>query len=685
MTAEVFRDPWGVPHLRADSVDELAQLQGRNAATDRAWQLEWNRHRAEGRTAELVGAAGLTWDRFARTALIDATARRCFDRLDERNRRWCERFVDGVNDGLADGAAGAHEFVALEIGPGRWQPWTPLAVFWVQQLLFGGYPYKLWRRHVADRIDPEAPSWLDAGVVDSPGSNAWAVGGERTVSGLPIIAGDPHRTVDFPGVYQQVRLACPDFDVVGFSFPGVPGIQHFGHAGTVAWAITNASADYQDLFLEELSRTADGLVARGPSGPEPVQHSEELIVVRDGAPQPVQIIITERGPVIIDEPDGPTISLRTPSAVDGDLGFGALLPLLHSRSVADVESAMNQWVEPVNSAVVADRSGRISHLVPGRVPRRDATNLEVPVPAWESRYGWQPNYPPMPVDPVADLVVNANDRGSGGGLGRYYSANWRVDRIRTLLGEVAPGTADVAAMPAIHRDVWSGPATRAQRLIAAVAVDGPAKLIKDEILAWDARMTADSRPALLYASWRAAMVDWMLAQEAFAGLTDPEPLPAVYDATMAVRTRVGYAFDAICRNADRFSLDLDSGTSRSLHAVAADPPTGVWGDAHRLAPLHGLTGLADDHVPPMPRPGLAGDANTVRSTHSTPGLTHRCSMASMARYVWDLADRSASRWVVPFGASGRPDSPHYIDQNDDWVAGELRPVIIDWDKLIKES
>ncbi|SDS21210.1 penicillin acylase family protein [Microlunatus soli] len=685
MTAEVFRDPWGIPHLRADSVDELAHLQGRNAATDRAWQLEWNRHRAEGRTAELIGAPGLVWDRFARAAVIDATAQRCYQGLDERSRRWCERFVDGVNAGLAGGASGAHEFTVLDITPGRWQPWTPLAVFWVQQLLFGGFPYKLWRRHVADRIGPEAPGWLDAGAVDSPGSNAWAIGGERTASGLPIIAGDPHRTADFPGVYQQVRLACAEFDVFGFSFPGVPGIQHFGHAGSVAWAITNASADYQDLYLEELSRTANGWVARGPAGPEPVQHRQEMIMVRDGDPEPVQIKITERGPVIIDEPAGPTISLRTPSAVDGDLGFGALLPLLHSRSVADVEAALGRWVEPVNSAVVADRHGRIRHLVPGRVPRRDPANLEVPVPAWEDRFGWQSGYVPMPVDPVDDLVANANDRGSGGGLGRYYSANWRVDRIRTLLDRIAPGTADVAAMPTIHRDVWSGPAARAQRLLAEITVDGAEKLIKDQILAWDARMDADSRPALLYAAWRAAMVDWLLTQDVFAGLADPEPLPAVYAATMAVRTRVGYAFDAICRNADRFGLDLATGIITALRQVAADPPTGVWGEEHRLAPLHGLTGLADDHVPPMPRPALAGDANTVRSTHSTPGVTHRCSMASMARYVWDLADPSASRWVVPFGASGRPDSPHYVDQNDAWVVGDLQPVIIDWEKLIKET
>jgi penicillin amidase len=56
----------------------------------------------------------------------------------------------------------------------------------------------------------------------------------------------------------------------------------------------------------------------------------------------------------------------------------------------------------------------------------------------------------------------------------------------------------------------------------------------------------------------------------------------------------------------------------------------------------------------------------------------------MARYVWDLADRSASRWVVPFGASGRPGDPHHVDQTGLWAAGELAPVVTDWDRLVPD-
>lgn len=685
MVAEVFRDAQGVPHLRAHSVEALARLQGRTAAQDRAWQLEWNRSRAEGRTAEIIGSSGLTFDRFARRAEIDAVGRRCFERLDEPTRSFVTAFVDGVNSGLGRGAAGAYEFESLGVGTGQWQPWTPLSVFAVQQLTFGGFGYKLWRRHVSQRLGAEAIDLLDSEIPDSIGSNAWALHGTRTASGSPIIAGDSHRQLDFPGPYQQVRLACSEFDVFGFAFPGVPGIQHFAHAGEVAWAITNAMSDYQDLYEEELQRSGEQVTARGPAGTEPVRRRVETISVRDGADEEIEILITNRGPVIIGDETGPALSLRTPTMVENDLGFAALLPLLRARSVDDVVTAMASWVEPVNSALIADRSGQVRHVVAGRFPLRDERNIDVPVPAWDPRYAWTGEYAAMPVDVVDDLVANGNDRSSGGGLGKYYAPGWRAGRVTARLHELAAGTADVDAMEAIHGDVDLGTARLAQDLLRRVDVDGPAQVVKDEILAWDGRMGADSRAALLYASWRAALAEWIADQPAFVALRDPELLPGVFATTLNVRVRIAAAVDAVCRNAGRVDLDLDEGVRSALAAVAADLPHGSWGDVHRLAPVHGLIGLANDHVPPLPDAALAGDGNCVRATHSTPGITHCCSMSSVTRYVWDLDDRSNSRWVVPFGASGRPGDVHHVDQTDAWARAELYPVVLDWSQLIKEG
>ena len=73
--------------------------------------------------------------------------------------------------------------------------------------------------------------------------------------------------------------------MVGLAFPGVPGLPHFGHAGPVAWAITNAMADYQDLYREQLRRDGDAALVREarPAG-NPRPAPPRTIEVRGGPP-----------------------------------------------------------------------------------------------------------------------------------------------------------------------------------------------------------------------------------------------------------------------------------------------------------------------------------------------------------------------------------------------------------------
>ena len=120
---------------------------------------------------------------------------------------------------------------------------------------------------------PPSPDLLDEALSDieghlgflaevEPGSNAWAVSGRRTAHGGAVICNDSHRALDTPNVYWQSRVTCPDFDVTGATFPGLPGFPHFGFNGSVAWAITHGDADTQDLYLERF----DGTRYRTPDG-----------------------------------------------------------------------------------------------------------------------------------------------------------------------------------------------------------------------------------------------------------------------------------------------------------------------------------------------------------------------------------------------------------------------------------
>ncbi|MCT7357102.1 penicillin acylase family protein, partial [Streptomyces sp. 15-116A] len=306
MAGEIFRDAWGIPHLRAGSALELARVQGRVTALDRAWQLEAERHRLQGTSASFLGAEALPWDRLARRARLADTAQRCFaalERRDPETAEWVRAYVDGVNEGLT--ASAAPEFERVAITPGRWRPWTPLGVWLATHILFAGFPAKLWREQVAAHLGVDAIGLFATDGPGTSGSNGWLVAGERTTTGHAVIAGDPHRFIEDPGVYQQIRLSCPEFDVVGLAVPGVPGIAHFGHTGTAAWAITNAMADYQDLYRERLRRTGAGIEALGPDGTwhRATRHTETIEVAGE-TPVEIEVIETARGPIVIGGPEG---------------------------------------------------------------------------------------------------------------------------------------------------------------------------------------------------------------------------------------------------------------------------------------------------------------------------------------------------------------------------------------------
>ena len=449
--ARIYRDDIGVPHVRAGSVLDLAYAQGEVTARDRTWQLEHQRRRATGTTAEVLGTAGLPWDRFSRRTRIADTARRAYDALEPETAAFVTAYVEGVNAGLH---ADAPELTDLGIEPQPWETWTPLAVFLGQHLLFASLPGKLWAHRAREVLGADAALLTHEGPITS-GSNAWVVGGSRTASGFPLIGGDPHRAFESPGVYQQVRLACDEFDVAGFSFPGVPGVQHFAHAGDVAWAITNAAADYQDVYAERLRRVAGAVQALGPDGWGSAEERVEEIAVRGEEPHLVSVVTTQRGPIFSGEvDDGAGLSVRTTSWALGDLGFDALLPLLRARTVDDVDAALDRWVEPVNNVVIADRHGAVRYRVAGRIPQRSEANRLGIVDAADPATAWTGWLHPLPRDEVAadGCAVTANERRGpeSDPIGTTFARPHRARRIRELLGERVELTSEDFA--AIHGD-----------------------------------------------------------------------------------------------------------------------------------------------------------------------------------------------------------------------------------------
>ena len=88
------------------------------------------------------------------------------------------------------------------------------------------------------------------------GSNWWIVSGDKTASGLPILANDPHLGLDSPSIFYEAQLRIapghrPPMNAFGVTFPGVPGIV-LGCNPWVCWGATTNPMDVTDVYLEEL-------------------------------------------------------------------------------------------------------------------------------------------------------------------------------------------------------------------------------------------------------------------------------------------------------------------------------------------------------------------------------------------------------------------------------------------------
>ncbi|MFI6336275.1 penicillin acylase family protein [Streptomyces sp. NPDC050535] len=690
MTVEIYRDAWGIPHLRAGSALELARAQGRVTAVDRAWQLEVERHRFQGTSAAFLGAEAVGWDRFARQARLDDTARRCFaalERRDPETAAWVLSYVEGVNEGLAEGGRRAVEFAESGLAPGRWDPWTPLGVWLGTHILFAGFPAKLWREEVVRRLGAEAVGLFATDGPGTSGSNGWLVSGARTVTGHALIAGDPHRFIEDPGVYQQIHLSCPEFDVIGLGVPGVPGIAHFAHTGHVAWAITNAMADYQDLFRERLRRTGSSsgeVEALDPDGEwRPVTRHVESVEVAGSEPVEVEVIETGRGPVIIGGTGAPeSISLRYPPRVSEDLGFSALLPLLRARRVADVDRAFDLWAEPVNVVQAADTEGGLLHRVAGRVPVRGTDNRTRVVNAWEPGREWRGWHDRMPHDHSHrddGVAVMANQRGPATPFGVEFAAPHRADRIAELLGGRAKWA--VGDMAAVHTDTHLASAAALLDQVDALreGLSPRAVELRDQLLGWDRHMDADSHGAAAFAAVRGAVVRGLAAQPALAVLAEPPAHPEVFLPWLALVPRIGFALENLLRAEELYGIDRAAIVRTALEEVAADWTPRAWGETHRLVPWRALGRTSYDE------PGLSGDHDCVLCTSAVPGITDLSARGPAARYVWDLADRERSLWIVPLGADGVAGAVHHRDQLPLWLKGDLAPVTTDWNALTREN
>ncbi|WP_448059246.1 penicillin acylase family protein [Cellulomonas hominis] len=551
------------------------------------------------------------------------------------------------------------------------------------------------------------------------GSNSWAVGGQYTASGKPLLANDPHLSLSAPGIWSQVSLRCQDvtaacpFDVSGFSFAGFPGVV-IGHNGALAWGLTNLGADVTDFFLERV--TGDETVV--DDGRAPLTQRVETLHVNGGEDVELTVRSSVHGPIISDVLDLDGVAdVPVPDGSPGGtyavaLAWTALTPGRTADAVfafdtaqdaQDIAAAAALFEVPSQNIVFATADGHIGYQAPGRIPVRavvDGAALPSdgtwPRPGWDSAYDWQgyvdPAQMPAELDPAEGFIVAANQAVSPAGTGPYLTADWdygyRAQRIRSLISaQIAAGGAITGDMMSAwqlddhspYADVLVGPLL-AVTLDSSFDDDGQALL-----RSWDRRTTTDSAAAAYFASVWGTLLDLTFADDlpdGYAPSGDSRWLEVVRtmlerpdDPWWDDRTTVG-----VVEGRDEILAQALASSRRALAvSLGKEPSDWQWGRLHTAAPQHPV--LGGDSVPGLVRAlvnpsavAVGGGSSTVNATAWDAGSgSYAVTSAPSMRMVVDLADLDASTWVTLTGTSGHPGTAHYTDQLGPWARGETFP------------
>ena len=735
----VWRDHWGIPHIRAANEHDAWFAQGFVTAQDRLWAMEYDRRRAVGRWAEAVGKSAIGQDMQMRRHRLEDAARADYEAAGPRAKAMLDAYADGVNAFIRSDAPLPAEYAITGISPEPWEPWHSLAIYKVRHIFMGVFETKAWRARMVKALGPERtaqlfPSYppgqpviiptgadydgeVDVGLAQllehaanlnligemDSGSNSWAIGPERTATGGPLLAGDSHRGLDTPSVYYQNHVACDTFDVIGTSFAGLPGFPHFGHNPWVAWCVTHTAADYQDLYIERFN----------DADPALYQHQEiwftadirdEVIKVRDGGDAHIRTWATRHGPVVGGDPmSGYGLALRYTAGDGGDPWTNILLTMLEARSVNELADAMEGWVDPVNNFVMADVHGNYGYQCRGEIPRRPGdVPAPLPVPGWDGEHEWQGSIPfremPRNINPPEGYVVTANNRPVGADYPYYISMDfapgYRAMRVAHGVNSISkPAATD---MGRIHSERLSIPA---QAYVAALSgapepPDPTAAEALRRLRKWSGSMDPDAVEPTIYSAMRDALL-WRLLKhnigEELAALAW-QPVDRGrgvflnrFKNLMTDGMSAGDT-DLLPENTDWPGLlktALEDGVRTLKAKLGPDIDGWRWDRAHRARPQHPLA-MATPALGKLldpPEIPTGGDGDTPWAGSYAPGDLATVLGLSVFRYAYDPADWERSLWAVPLGASGHPGSPHFADQSEMWSKVRMAPMMYDWERI----
>jgi penicillin amidase len=520
----------------------------------------------------------------------------------------------------------------------------------------------------SDRQRSRAPAYPSTDSCEAclPGSNNWVVSGAHTTTGKPLLSNDMHLPHRVPGVWYELQLHSGDFNVEGFTLPGMPLVV-VGHNQRIAWGFTNLNPDVQDLFVENFNDAGE---YQTPSGWQKPESDHEVIHVKGEPDVTLDVEVTRHGPIISELFPGETRKLALGWLIYDTRSI--TIPLFEIDSAQnwqEFRAAFAKFSTPSQNVVYGDVDGNIGYQSMGFVPIRASGDGTLPVSGADGKHDWTGYLPfdklPSVYNPPSGIIATANAKITPDGYPYLLATQWfspyRTERIYQVLEEpgkkFSPGD-----MLALQTDITSNyDRFFAESFVAAIDHNNKASARAKEaagiMRGFDGLMATSSAAATIEVKSRQAL--WEL-------LLEPKLGP---DWTRYEWSESSVALETIVRQRpDRWLApgyaNFDELLTAAVESAVKDAPSDLkswqYGQAFPVEISHTVLAAVPGlkHWAGPGRQPQSGGSFTVKQVGRTFGPSERMTV--------DFSNLDASTFNIVLGESGQPFSPYYMDHWPVW-------------------
>ncbi|MFY9160343.1 penicillin acylase family protein [Aquirufa ecclesiirivi] len=726
---QVLYDEMAIPHVFAKNDHDLYLAQGYLTAKDRLWQMEFQTHFAGGRISEIVGSKGMVSDQFQRRMGAVYGAEQSLRGMveDPVAKASLVAYSDGVNtyiESLTDRTLPL-EYKLLNYLPEKWEPLK--SALFLKNMSFvlasGTDDLKMtnilrkYGREVAEHLFPNYPfeespiipegTPLDFKPLPIPtapadfiglgstmktpekdpntGSNNWAVAGNKTISGMPILANDPHLTLSLPSIWYQMQLVAPGINVYGSTMPGSPNVIA-GFNKNIAWGVTNVGSDVMDWYQIKFKDASKKEYWHDGKWKKTSMRIERF-KVRGEDDFVDTVFFTHHGPVVYLSHEKPFRSNIPVGhalkwiALEKSSEVSAFYQLNRAANYDEYKAAITHFSAPAQNFVFASNQGDIALWVNGKFPLKANLQGKYLLDGTDPAADWKGYIPhdhdPHVKNPPRGFVSSANqfsvDKSYPYYLGWQFAPSDRGRRINERLSVMNKATVD--SLRGLQNDNFN---IRARRLLPLLIphVSNPNPQMAaalDVLKKWDLQNSKESIGATIFENWVILLQSSLWDDEFNADEKAPMNIPTV-DRTLKLMIEEPGAiwWDNVTTKNKKESMSDIIRTSFQANIDSLTKQHGpmgadwVWYKHKQTGVRHlipGMDALSRLNIP------IGGGGSIVNASTTKTGPSWRL-VVELSK-----SGNPDAYGVYPGGQSGNPGSTHYDDLIDTWAKGELRPLL----------